>query len=115
MTSLDIIDPRLPTRVARPPLPKFTFPTPMTDAYGRKRLRHEDWGGMKFFCSVTSICTASSDQMRKHMEGDLYKRMAAASSTWEDSQEKKTLMQLLEEAETYEAAQKKAKTTDSRG
>lgn len=54
---------------------------------------------MKFYCSLTKICTPSCEKMREHMEGELYKRFAARDSNWEGSEEKRDLLFDLEEAE----------------
>lgn len=111
ITSLDVLDPRLPTRVARPPFKPWPGLFGMNGPDTRKRPRHEEWGGMKFFCQLTQIMTLTPDGMRKHMEGDLYKRFAAATPSWEDSVEKKELFTLLEEAEAMEEKMKVARTT----
>ena len=64
------------------------------------RRREDEWGGMKFHCPLTDICTATAEMMRRHMEGDLYKKMAAANPSWEESSKKRMRLDLL--AETQE-------------
>merc|ERR1712194_980677 len=83
VTSLDILDPRLPTRVARPPVVKKEA------VAGQKRNRKEQWGGMRFLCGLTKICTSTAEKMREHMQGELYKKMAADTPTWPGSPEQK--------------------------
>eukprot|EP00405_Crypthecodinium_cohnii_P008244 CAMPEP_0206420728 /NCGR_PEP_ID=MMETSP0324_2-20121206/1028_1 /ASSEMBLY_ACC=CAM_ASM_000836 /TAXON_ID=2866 /ORGANISM="Crypthecodinium cohnii, Strain Seligo" /LENGTH=557 /DNA_ID=CAMNT_0053884693 /DNA_START=115 /DNA_END=1787 /DNA_ORIENTATION=+ len=103
IASLDVLDPRLPTRIARPP-PNKT-PNPITAAVmsqqGKKRQRsqQDEWGAMKFCCTLTKICTPTAEKMRLHMQGDLYKRLAASSPDWDESTEKKDLLAELEEEE----------------
>lgn len=121
IASLDVLDPRLPTRIARPAPPKplnpllaavnSMVPNPGATTMGKKkpRLVHEEWGGMKFYCPLTKICTVTADRMRLHMEGDLFKRLAASTPSWEDSPEKKALIEQLEEAEAIEEQQKRAR------
>jgi len=108
VANLDMLDPRLPTRIARPPPPK--------GANGvRKRGRDDDeWGGMKFYCSLTKICTMTPDRMRLHMNGDLYKRLAASTKGWEDSGEKTELIALLAEAEQLDQQQKQSKKANAK-
>lgn len=121
VSSLDILDPRLPTRIARPPPPKSS--NPLVAAMnalvpgGRKRGRQaeEEWGGMKFFCPLTKICTMTPDRMRLHMSGDLYKRLAASTAGWEESQDKKDLIAAIEDAEALEEQQKKARKAMGNG
>mmetsp|Transcript_13856 Transcript_13856/g.39442 ORF Transcript_13856/g.39442 Transcript_13856/m.39442 type:complete len:121 (-) Transcript_13856:75-437(-) len=80
-------------------------------ALPRKRARpvQEEWGGMKFHCPLTKICTLTPDRMRLHVQGDFYKRMAASTPDWEDSTGKKEFLQILEEAEALEEQQRKAR------
>jgi len=99
--TLEILDPRLPTRIVRPP-PKVPTPPP---AGGTKRAgapAAEEWGGMKFFCPLTAICTMTADRMRMHMNGDLYKRLASNTPGWEESDDKKQLLADIETAEREE-------------
>jgi len=123
IASLDVLDPRLPTRIARPPPPPARAATnpflAVMNALApnfnlnvlkkRKTPALEEWGGMKFYCPLTKICTISADRMRMHMEGDMYKRMAAETPSWNDSAERRELLQDLEEAEALEEQQKRAK------
>lgn len=94
---LEILDPRLPTRIVRPK------PTaqPAVAPVAAKTVggRYEEWGGMKYFCPLTAICTNTSEKMRAHMSGDLYKRLAASTPGWEQSGDKKRLIDDLEAAE----------------
>jgi len=119
VTSLDVLDPRMPTRISgqrpppQPPNPLLTALSQLVAHAGlgtrkRPRAKQEDWGGMHFFCPLTKICTATSERMRSHMSGDMYKRMAASSPDWESSVEKRDLMLDLEEAEQEAERQKKA-------
>merc|ERR1711907_541614 len=96
---LEMLDPRLPTRIARPPPIKIVSPLQnMMNLAGKKRKNEDDeWGGMKFQCPLTKICAPTADMMRLHMSGELYKKMAAATPDWEESQEKKILLELLKE------------------
>lgn len=103
VATLDVLDPRLPTRIARPPPPKSS-PAFAGGAGGKKRKLEEEWGGMKYMCPLTKICTMTPSSMRQHLNGDLYKRMAASTPGWEDSQEKKTMLEILDEAEHAEKA-----------
>jgi hypothetical protein len=91
---LEVLDPRLPTRIVRPP-PKAPVLAPGMVA---KKV-YEEWGGMKFFCPLTAICTMSAEKMRMHLEGDLYKRLAANTPGWEESPDKKRLLDEVEQAE----------------
>merc|ERR1712232_301040 len=111
VAALDMLDPRLPTRIARPPPPKILSPLQnMMANQAKKRAREEgEWGGMKFHCPLTKICAPTADRMRLHMQGDLYKKMAAATPGWEDSPEKKLLLELLSEAELHEMQQQRAR------
>jgi hypothetical protein len=100
--TLEILDPRLPTRIVRPAPAKAPPPPPsMQNTMKRKGqgAGFEEWGGMKFFCPLTAICTSSADKMRLHMSGDLYKRLASNTPGWEESQDKKQLIDMLEEEE----------------
>lgn len=113
IASLDVLDPRLPTRIARPPPkpqnnPLIGIVNSMQNARKRARPVQEEWGNMKFYCPLTKICTATADNMRKHLSGKLYKKMAASTPGWEDGQEKKNLIADLEEEEERE---KKTKTS----
>lgn len=114
VASLDVLDPRLPTRIARPPPPKPPSPllamvnSMLPGMKKRQRTVQEEWGGMKFHCSLTKICTMTADKMRMHMAGDLYKRLAADTPSWEESAEKKELILDLEEEEAEEQ-QKRAR------
>lgn len=97
--TLEILDPRLPSRIVRPP-PKGTPPPP---AAGAKRAGgFEEWGGMKFFCPLTAICTMTAERMRAHMNGDLYKRLATNTPGWEESDDKKRLLDDIAAAEAEE-------------
>jgi len=96
--TLEILDPRLPTRIVRPP-PKAAPAAPAAAANLHKIAGYEEWGGMKFFCPLTAICTATADRMRMHMSGDLYKRLASNTPGWEESPDQKRLIDDLEEAE----------------
>merc|ERR1712232_874096 len=111
VAALDMLDPRLPTRIARPPPPKVLSPLQnMMANQAKKRAREEgEWGDMKFHCPLTKICTMTADRMRLHMQGDLYKRLAASTSSWEHSEDKKILIALLNEAEQLEQQQQRAK------
>lgn len=71
---------------------------------------------MKFYCPLTKICTATSEKMREHMEGELYKSFAAKDSNWETSDEKKDLIFDLEEAEEAKRPKiEKGKSGKSKG
>lgn len=109
---LDVLDPRLPTRVARPapPAPATAPPLP-PPALPKKRSRpkEEEWGEMKFYCPLTKICTATPEKMREHMEGELYKKFAAKDSTWESSEERRDMLFDLEEAEEAKRPKKSEK------
>ena len=96
---VDVLDPRLPTRVARPAPPPPPAPNTPPPPKKRSRPKVEEWGEMKFYCPLTKICTATSEKMREHMAGELYKSYAAKDSNWETSEEKKDLIFDLEEAE----------------
>jgi len=112
VASLDVLDPRLPTRISRPPPAKPTAPNPLSALVnsvmqGKKRQRsHEEWGMMKFYCPLTKICTPTAEKMRDHIRGDLYRRMAAAAAGWDDSTEKKDLILDLEEEEASERSKR---------
>eukprot|EP00928_Gymnodinium_smaydae_P053330 TRINITY_DN37342_c0_g1_i1.p1 TRINITY_DN37342_c0_g1~~TRINITY_DN37342_c0_g1_i1.p1 ORF type:complete len:526 (-),score=148.30 TRINITY_DN37342_c0_g1_i1:105-1682(-) len=110
VASLDMLDPRLPTRIARPP-PSKPNPLGVVGPGGKKRMRPqgEDWGGMRFHCTLTKICAPTAERMRHHMNGELYKRMAAATPSWETSQEKAMLLEMLQEAEQLEQQQQRAR------
>lgn len=110
VTSLDVLDPRMPTRISgerptpQPPNPLLTALSQLIAHAGvgtrkRPRAKQDDWGGMHFFCHLTKICTVTSERMRLHMSGDMYKRVAAGSPDWESSVEKRDLVLDLEEAE----------------
>jgi len=105
--TLDVLDPRLPSRVVRPPSAKGPNAAMVTPA--GKRKVYEEWGGMKFFCPLTAICTMTADRMRLHMQGDLYKRLSSSTPGWEDSEDKKSLLSQLQEAEAMEEKQKRAR------
>lgn len=107
--TLDVLDPRLPSRIVRPPSAKAPNVNLVT-ATGKRKNVYEEWGGMKFFCPLTAICTMTADRMRLHMQGELYKRLASTTPGWEDSQDKKALMDQLQEAEEMEAKQKRARS-----
>lgn len=112
VANLEILDPRLPTRITRPPPPKTPNPLLMPGShFGKKRSKPpvEEWGGMKFYCPATNICTMTAQAMRQHMQGDLYKRIAASTPGWEDSSEKKDLLQDLEEADMLQEQAKRAR------
>eukprot|EP00927_Polykrikos_kofoidii_P020339 TRINITY_DN19633_c0_g1_i1.p1 TRINITY_DN19633_c0_g1~~TRINITY_DN19633_c0_g1_i1.p1 ORF type:complete len:525 (-),score=118.97 TRINITY_DN19633_c0_g1_i1:57-1631(-) len=111
VATLDMLDPRLPTRIARPPPPKGHAALHGFNMLGKKRLRfeEEEWGGMKFYCPLTKICTLTADKMRMHMSGELYKKMAASTPGWETSNEKKLLLEVLDEAEQSEQQQQRAR------
>lgn len=100
---LEILDPRLPSRIVRPPL-KVPIPPPMAAALAAQKgkMGHEEWGGMKFFCPLTAICTMTADRMRMHMNGDLYKRLANNTPGWEESPDKKRLTEELDTADREE-------------
>eukprot|EP00747_Dinoflagellata_sp_TGD_P186000 gnl/TRDRNA2_/TRDRNA2_42808_c0_seq1.p1 gnl/TRDRNA2_/TRDRNA2_42808_c0~~gnl/TRDRNA2_/TRDRNA2_42808_c0_seq1.p1 ORF type:complete len:522 (-),score=93.44 gnl/TRDRNA2_/TRDRNA2_42808_c0_seq1:65-1576(-) len=128
ITCLELLDPRMPTRIARPTLPKSSYDqlvqamneltgggngdASKRQADGRSsEYCGEEWGGMKFHCQLTKICTLTAEKMRLHMQGDLYKRLAAATPGWDEGQDKKSLILKLEEAEAEEGQQqKKART-----
>lgn len=92
--ALEILDPRLPSRIVRP-VQKAAAPA----AAAAAAKGSEEWGGMKFYCPLTAICTMTHERMRLHMQGDLYKRLAANTPGWEESEDKKRLFQSLEASE----------------
>jgi len=96
--TLEILDPRLPTRIVRPP-PKVPSAQAAVAANAKRALAVEEWGGMKFFCPLTAICTMTADKMRQHMNGELYKRLAKNTPGWEESPDKKRLMDDISTAE----------------
>lgn len=101
--TLEILDPRLPSRIVRPP-PKVPVPplAAAVAAAAKKAAAVEEWGGMKFFCPLTAICTMTVDKMRMHLNGELYKRLASNTPGWEESPDKKRLMDELEKSEAEE-------------
>ena len=114
--TIDVLDPRLPTRVARPapvvlPTP---MPPPMIAVKKRSRPKEEEWGEMKFYCPLTKIATPTTEKMRLHMEGELYKKFAARDPNWDTSDDKKDLLFDLEEEEAKKAKKDKGKG-DSKG
>lgn len=118
VAGLDVLDPRLPTRIARPPPPKTPNPllavmNSLTPGHKRGRQAQEEWGGMKFYCPLTKICTMTPERMRMHVQGDLYKKMAAKTPGWEDSAEKKEMMEIVQEAEAAEESHNKARKGNS--
>merc|ERR1719198_357192 len=65
---------------------------------------------MKFYCPLTKICTMTADKMRMHLAGDLYKRLAMSTPSWQNSKEHQILLDLLRESDELERAEKKART-----
>eukprot|EP00929_Paragymnodinium_shiwhaense_P113524 TRINITY_DN81805_c0_g1_i1.p1 TRINITY_DN81805_c0_g1~~TRINITY_DN81805_c0_g1_i1.p1 ORF type:complete len:505 (+),score=123.21 TRINITY_DN81805_c0_g1_i1:92-1606(+) len=113
VATLDVLDPRLPTRIARPPPAKGQAAPQGVPAPGRKRCRpdEEEWGGMKFHCPLTGICTMTADRMRLHMSGDYYKKKVAGNPGWEHSTDLKNLkidLDLAEQLEKQQAQTRKA-------
>jgi len=104
--TIEVLDPRLPTRIVRPPPAKAPPPPPAATNLKRKGNGFEEWGGMKYFCPLTAICTMTADKMRLHMGGDLYKRLASTTPGWEESADKKQLMDLIEEEERAKRAKR---------
>jgi len=117
--TLDVLDPRLPTRIARPNAAQV--PTtgrnggsgPSAMAKKRARPVHEDWGGMKFYCPLTQICTMTAERMRAHMAGPLYVRLAGKNPGWDESSDKRDLLETLEEVEAQEEEQKRIRKTQN--
>lgn len=104
--TIEVLDPRLPTRIVRPPPAKAPPPPPAATNLKRKGNGFEEWGGMKYFCPLTAICTMTAEKMRLHMGGDLYKRLASTTPGWEESADKKQLMDLIEEEERAKRAKR---------
>jgi len=106
---IDVLDPRLPTRIARPPAAKVTASVAGAAGTKRKRMTQqaEEWGGMRFSCPLTLICAPSAEKMRAHMQGELYRRLEKESKDWSTSDQKKDFLADLDEAEAEEAAMKK--------
>lgn len=109
---LEVLDPRLPTRISRPALPKGPGIVDARPSRKRSRPPEEEWAGMKFYCSLTKICTVSAEKMRLHLAGDLYKRLASQTPGWEASDERADLLSDLQEAEVLEEQQKRAKRVE---
>jgi len=109
--SLDLLDPRLPGRIARPPQPKGGSQLAGGAVASNKRMRcnHEEWGGMRFYCSLTKIYTMTADKMRQHMQGQYYSKLAATATGWSDSTDKRELVAMLEEEESEKEKEKRAK------
>mmetsp|Transcript_91147 Transcript_91147/g.162269 ORF Transcript_91147/g.162269 Transcript_91147/m.162269 type:complete len:542 (-) Transcript_91147:95-1720(-) len=115
VVTIAAVDPRMPTRVARPasvgPATATAMGalTPVQAAAGplrkRSRPKDEEWGEMKFYCPLTKIATPTAEKMRAHMSGDLYKRLATSNPGWLTSEDKKDLMLDLE----IDAAEEQAK------
>eukprot|EP00747_Dinoflagellata_sp_TGD_P045490 gnl/TRDRNA2_/TRDRNA2_143868_c0_seq2.p1 gnl/TRDRNA2_/TRDRNA2_143868_c0~~gnl/TRDRNA2_/TRDRNA2_143868_c0_seq2.p1 ORF type:complete len:308 (-),score=59.73 gnl/TRDRNA2_/TRDRNA2_143868_c0_seq2:108-965(-) len=113
VTSLELLDPRLPTRISRPKPPPSKNPllavlSSLDDAAvmlaqgrafskKRKQCLNDEWGGMKFYCRLTQICTMTATQMQHHMQGDLYKRLAASTPGWNEGEDLKRLLRQIEE------------------
>jgi len=94
--ALEILDPRLPTRIVRPPAKV----NPALAVGGLTASNpFEVWGGMKFYCPLTAICTETAERMRMHMNGDLYRRLASNTPGWEVSADKKRLSDMLDQAD----------------
>lgn len=106
VASLEVLDPRLPTRIARPPPRPAGSAAPPQVGKKRSRAMAEEWAGMKFYCTLTKICTSTVEGMRRHMDGDVYKRFATASSTWASSQDRKDLIIDLAEEEELQKRQR---------
>ena len=109
--AIDVLDPRLPTRVARPApvVPPAPMPPPVVAVKKRSRPKEEEWGEMKFYCPLTKIATPTAEKMRLHMEGELYKQFAAKDPNWDTSDDKKDLLFDLEEEEAKRARKDKGK------
>merc|ERR1712232_10666 len=112
--SIDILDPRLPTRITRPAPAKSLAANSAAILANRKKRpiqsEENEWGGMKFHCTLTKISTMTAAQMRLHIAGALYQKMAASTPTWDTCQDKKDLFEILGEAEQLEQYQKRART-----
>lgn len=111
--TIDVLDPRLPTRVARPaPVvapPPVVPALPVIAVKKRSRPKDEEWGEMKFYCPLTKISTPTAEKMRLHMEGELYKKFVARDPNWDTSDDKKDLIFDLEEEEAKRAKKDKGK------
>lgn len=118
IASLDVLDPRLPTRISRPPPVKDQQREHQSGSSltGKKRKKPapEEWGGMKFYCPLTKIYTASAEKMRLHMSGELYKRLAASTLGWKGGADEADMLFDIEEAEAIEEQAKKKKKYDDR-
>eukprot|EP00930_Biecheleria_cincta_P001339 TRINITY_DN102472_c0_g1_i1.p1 TRINITY_DN102472_c0_g1~~TRINITY_DN102472_c0_g1_i1.p1 ORF type:complete len:540 (-),score=108.54 TRINITY_DN102472_c0_g1_i1:67-1686(-) len=113
VVAIEMLDPRLPTRIARPAPPSMivpaiinAVPVPMRK---RSRPKDEEWAEMKFYCPLTKICTATTEKMREHMNSEVYKRFAARNPGWETSDEKKDLLIDIETEEAEEMARRMKK------
>lgn len=103
--TLEVLDPRLPTRIVRPPPKPMTGNAAMLLA-SKRPAGFEDWGGMKFYCPLTAICTMTHHSMRQHMSGDLYKRLSSNTPGWEESVDKKRLMDELSAADAEDRSKR---------
>ncbi|CAK0844452.1 unnamed protein product, partial [Prorocentrum cordatum] len=124
VSQMDVLDPRLPVRISKPPkgmdsstnpimsvmsslaagtgLPNAFIGGKDTSDRGRRRERHnprDPWGDMPFYCQLTKICTYTAQDMREHMRGDLYRRLANNTPGWHDSVDKKDLIHDLDESD----------------
>lgn len=113
VAAIEMLDPRLPTRIARPAPPSMIVPAIINAVISpmRKRTRpkDEEWAEMKFYCPLTKICTETTGKMREHMNSDIYKRFAARNPGWETSDEKKDMLLDIETEEAEEAARRAKK------
>jgi len=125
MSMIAALDPRMPTRVARPAAPVSPAASAMRASAQvqavagplrkRSRPKEEEWGEMKFYCSLTKIATATAEKMRAHMSGVLYKRLAADNPGWDTSDDKKDLLLDLEVDAAEEQAKRAKRDAQAKG
>lgn len=106
--SIEVLDPRLPTYIDRdsqrppPQTARQAIPNIPRSSQKRQPPLYEEWGGMPFYCSLTKLCTSTAENMRLHMDGEYYKKLAAQSKDWDTSPDKRWLLEKLRQSESGE-------------